>query len=49
MITLDHDRPLNNLVSPPLVPSAGVVPLTIISVIPDIIQVRWFSSHVRES
>lgn len=32
--------PLNGMVSPPLFGAHGVVPLTVISVIPDIIQVR---------
>lgn len=39
LLALDDGRPLNGLVSPKLLGSCGVVPLTIISVIPDIIQV----------
>ncbi|KAF7968391.1 hypothetical protein HWV62_30667 [Athelia sp. TMB] len=35
--TLEHD-PLANLVSPPLTAATGVIPLSIISVIPDIIR-----------
>ncbi|KIM79061.1 hypothetical protein PILCRDRAFT_823914 [Piloderma croceum F 1598] len=35
--TLEHD-PMANLVSPPLIASTGVIPLSIISVIPDIIR-----------
>jgi hypothetical protein len=37
-LTLE-DNPINGLVSPPLSGSTGIVPLSIISVIPDIIEV----------
>ena len=39
LLTLE-ENPLNGLCSPPLMGSHGVVPLTVISVIPDIIQVN---------
>ncbi len=41
LLTLE-ENPLNGMCSPSLMGSHGVVPLTIISVIPDIIQVGSF-------
>lgn len=43
LLTLE-DNPLNGLVSPCLAGSSGVVSLSIISVIPDIIEVRYMRS-----
>jgi hypothetical protein len=39
MLTLETN-PLNGMCSPPLMGSSGVIPLSIVSVIPDIMQVR---------